>query len=139
MANVQIPVVSSYEIMKRYRRIRPIVKVNGRMYFLRSFSEKEVYSKSFIHDLDKEIREPVRGYPVKVEDFFCLHEFAFEDGFRPSIYEVLAQIDSGLLNKVGAFEIIESPETVGDIEKDRLSTVAFKHGYRVSKVRLYRR
>ena len=70
-------------------------------------------------------------------DFVCLHMYGYYGLFKPSVGEVLSQINEYDLPWVKAFEIIEKPETAEDFYKDSFTSIAFENGYHVSTVRLY--
>ena len=40
MYNVSIPEISKEELRARYKRIKPIVEIEGKKYFLRDFTEE---------------------------------------------------------------------------------------------------
>ena len=46
MYNVSIPEISRKELVARYERIKPIVEIEGKKYFLREFTEDDLISKS---------------------------------------------------------------------------------------------
>jgi hypothetical protein len=64
------------------------------------------------------------------------HSFSYHGFFKPSIAEVLAQIPEEHLDTVVAFEIIASPDTVDDLNREH---EALSAGYHVATTRLYAR
>lgn len=62
------------------------------------------------------------------------HTYAYYGFFKPTIAEVLAQIPAEHLDKVVAFEIIGSPETVDDLNRE---AEALNVGYHVAITQLY--
>jgi hypothetical protein len=56
--------------------------------------------------------------------------------FKPSIAEVLAQIPEEHLEQVLAFEIVDSPNNVDDLNAER---EALNAGYHIATTRLYKR
>lgn len=134
---VSIPEISNEELLERYKRIKPIVEIEGTKYFLRDFKEDELRNISFIWNAKEEKKEPVdvqKIKPIENRDFKCIHKYGYYGLFKPSIAEVLAQIPERDLQLVCAFEIIESPENTRDFAKHQIE---FDNGYHVSKVRLY--
>jgi len=127
------------EIVERYSRIKPVAKKDGKLYWLRPFDEGELFNISYLWD--DETEEQVQDgeiVPIPDKDFRCLHKYGYYGLFKPSVAEVLTQIDSKLLDTVVAFEIIDSPETAEDFYKDEFTSTAFNSGYHVSTVRLYK-
>ena len=137
MYKVSIPDISKEELLARYKRIKPIVEIDGKKYFLREFTEKELTDVSYIWNAAEDKRELVdmSQYVPRLEcDFECIHEYGHYALFKPSIAEVLAQIPERELKYVDAFEIIESPKTSEDFNKNK---IVFDNGFHISKVRLY--
>ena len=137
MYNVSIPEISKEELLDRYKRIKPIVEIDGKKYFLRDFTEEELTGRSYIGNLDEDKREPVDMnlyVPCTEYDFECIHKYGYYGFFKPSIAEVLAQIPEMEVKFVDAFEIIEYPKTAEDLSKNK---IVFDNGYHISKVQLY--
>ena len=67
-------------------------------------------------------------------DITTYHTYGYYGMFKPSIAEVLAQIPAEHLDKVAAFEIVGSPETVDDLNREHEAVNA---GYHVATTRLY--
>ena len=127
------------EIVERYSRIKPVAKKDGKLYWLRSFGEEELFDISYL--CDDETRKQVQDgeiVPIPDKDFRCLHKYGYYGLFKPSVAEVLTQIDSEILDTVVAFEIIDSPKTAEDFYRDKFTSTAFNSGYHVSIVRLYK-
>ena len=137
MYKVSIPDISKEELLARYKRIKPIVEIEGKKYFLREFTEEELSGISYIWDVAKDKRELVNMNeyaPRWCRDFECIHKYGYHGLFKPSIAEVLAQIPELDLDYVDAFEIIEWPKTAEDFSKNK---IVFDNGFHISKVRLY--
>lgn len=133
---VKIPKITDEELLKRYAKIKPIVDIGGKKYFLREFTLKELRSFSYIwkKDEDKTQEVNMEEYVSIGEDFECLHTYGYYGLFKPSIAEVLSQIKDIDVELVDAFEIIKSPETMEDFGKN---INAFNQGFHSSIVRLY--
>lgn len=142
MFNVSIPKISDEELANRYERIKPIVRrADGKLYYLREYTIEELKAQSYIWNVYGDVSKEVKADTLEVmagKDFLCLHRFGYHNFFKPSIAEILSQIDKNLLLQVKAFEIIEFPFDVYESLPDYLSTIAFRQGYHISKVRLYR-
>lgn len=140
MFKVSIPVISDEELKNRYEQIKPVVTVGNKLHYLRKFSFDELRQKSYIWNLDKDIREEVDENDLTVlkeKDFLCLHRYGHPMLFKPSIAEVLSQIQEEDIPFVRAFEIVESPETIHDFYQNRFTPIASHNGYHVSIVKLY--
>ncbi|MBR2587549.1 hypothetical protein IKE71_04240 [Candidatus Saccharibacteria bacterium] len=139
MSEMHISWIPKEEIVERYSRIKPVAKKDGKLYWLRPFDEGELFNISYLWD--DETEEQVQDgeiVPIPDKDFRCLHKYGYYGLFKPSVAEVLTQIDSELLGTVVAFEIIDSPETAEDFYRDEFTSTAFNSGYHVSTVRLYK-
>ena len=137
MYNVSIPKISREELLERYEHIKPIVEIDGKKYFLREFTEKELTNISYIAHVQQNKRDEVdmnKYIPLADMDFECIHSYGYPGFFKPSIAEVLAQLNKHDLGIISAFEIIEAPETAEDFYKNKN---AFNNGFHVSTVRLY--
>lgn len=82
--------------------------------------------------------EPMPAEMATSLKFLCdiktYHTYGYYGFFKPSIAEVLAQIPMEYLDKVVAFEIVESPQTADDLNRER---EALDAGYHVAVTRLY--
>ena len=137
MYNVSIPEISRDELISRYQRIKPIVEINKKKYFLRDFNEDELTNTSYIWHRHTDRRELVDLYLLVARpefDFEYLHTYGYHGLFKPSIAEVLAQIPELELDFVDAFEIIKSPRNWNDLVRNQ---IVFDNGFHISKVRLY--
>lgn len=140
MFEVSIPKISDEEMMKRYKQIKPVITLNGKLHYFREYTLEELSDISYLWDYEEDVREEVGKDELEVlegRDFVCLHSWNFYGFFKPSVGEVLAQIMEHDLPLVKAFEIIESPQTADDFHKDSFTSIAFDNGYHVSTVRLY--
>ena len=139
MYKVSIPDISKFELLDRYERIKPIVEIGGKKYFLRDFRAKELINHSYLANVDEDKGELVdmsKFVALMDRDFECIHNFSYPALFKPTIAEVLAQIPQRDLKYAVAFEIIERPNAVEDFLKNR---IVFENGFHISKVRLYAR
>lgn len=140
MSDLHITWITKEEIIERYSHIKPVIRKDDGLCWLRKFSDKELFDISYIWDDNSEkLVEKDEIIPIPSKDFRCLHKYGYHGLFKPSIAEVLTQISPEILDSVVAFEIIDSPETADDFYKDEFTTTAFESGYHVSTVRLYKK
>lgn len=140
MYKISIPEISNEELLKRYEQIKPLIRCDDKLYHLREFDLNELIGQSFIWDYTDDLRNPVGENEflyMEGEDFLCLHRYGYYGLFKPSIAEVLSQIDDSVLPFVSAFELLDEPMTSSDFHKDNFTINAFHNGYHVSKIRLY--
>lgn len=103
MYNVSIPEITEEELKVRYKRIKPIVEIEGKKYLLREYTQEELREKSYIWDLEHDKRGEVNideYVPLVDYDFECIHKYGYYGFFKPSIAEVLAQIPQDLAGLV---------------------------------------
>ncbi len=124
-----IPKVPKERIKELAKRIRPVVwfPVIGLCYI------KRVDPFNIAFTWDPRPRWKVFGLKA-ICDITTYHTYGYYGFFKPSIAEVLAQIPAELLDKVVAFETVERPETVDDLNRER---EALNAGYHVATTRLY--
>lgn len=136
MYNVSIPEITKEELLSRYRKIKPIVEIDGKKWFLRNFTEKELtnpYTLNAKKDKAEEVN--MNEYVALTEyDFECLHKYKHPMFFKPNIADILAQIPESLVRMVDAFEIIKYDEIIDDFNKNK---AIFDNGFHTSTVRLY--
>lgn len=139
MSDLHISWIPREEIIDRYSRIKPVLESSGELYWLKDFDDKEIFRTSYIWN--NNIGVAVKKgeiVPIPDGDFICLHKYTCPCLFKPTIAEVLTQIDPGIVGKVVAFEIVESPESSGSLcEQDELTKEALRAGYHTSRIRLY--
>ena len=139
MFNVSIPKLPEEDLIYRYMHIKPVITVNGKLHYFRDFTLEELSRISFLWNKNN-VGAEVAEDELEVwenHDFPCIHAYGTPLMFKPSISEVLSQINREDVNRVKAFEIIESPESAADFFKDALTAIIFEQGYHVSTVRLY--
>ena len=140
MSDMHISWITNEEIIGRYSRIKPIVRKDGTLYWLRKFSDEELFNISYLwcDNTEKPIKKS-EIVPIPDGDFRCLHRYGYYELFKPSIAEVLTQINPEILDSVVAFEIIDSPKSAYNFREDEFTSAAFDSGHHVSTVRLYQK
>lgn len=140
MFEVSIPEISDEEMLKRYQKIKPVVTVDGKLYYLRDFTLDEIRGISYLWEIEKNLGKEVGENELDVwenHDFSCIHGYGYYGFFKPSIGEVLSQIEEFEVPFIKAFEIIRSPQTAEDFYENSLTHIILDKGYHVSTVRLY--
>lgn len=133
---LEINYLDDYELSVRYLKIKPLVMIDGITYKLRTFTDSELSNLSYLWNAEKDKREIVHKEDLEViEDIVCLHTYGYYGFFKPSIHEVLSQLNPKSIEEADYFEIIEQPETRDDVFKyqDVLNA-----GYHMSVVRTYK-
>ncbi len=125
---IWIPDITDEELALRAQRIKPVIRRNSKLFNIKL---PDLKTESYIWDpvLTDEAPELVALY-----DFTTYHTWAYYGSFKPTIAEVLAAIPAEFLDRTVAFEMIASPETADDLNKER---EALNAGYNVAIVRLY--
>lgn len=126
---IWIPEVSEERIRELADRIKPVVQ----------FARK---GKCYIQPVDLfgvaytwEPKPADKATGLKsLCDITTYHTYGYYGFFKPSVAEVLAQIPAEHLDKVVAFEIVRSPDTVDDLNQEH---EALNAGYHVAMTRLY--
>jgi len=139
---MSIPTISDEELKRRYKQIKPVLTVNGKLYYFRKFTFSEIVESNYLQDINIAIQKEVGENELEVwkdHDIHCLHSFTYPQIFNPTIKEVLAQLKPQDIPFIKAFEIVERPLTFSDFYKNIFTSTAFKDGFHVSTVRLYRK
>lgn len=140
MFEVSIPKITDEEMMERYKKIKPVVTVDGKLYYLRDFTLDEITGIAYLWDLEKNLGKEVGEGELTVwenHDFSCLHTYAYCGFFKPSVGEILSQIHEHEVPFIRAFEIVKAPQTAKDFYENSLTSIIFNKGYHISTVRLY--
>jgi len=124
-----IPEVPKERIQKLAERIKPVVQFaqKGRRYI----KPVDLFDIAYTWD-PKSADEAMDLKPLC--DITTYHTYGYQGLFKPSIAEVLAQIPAEHLDKVVAFEIVGSPKTADDLNREH---EALNAGYHVATTRLY--
>ena len=142
MFKIAIPKISKEDLAIRYTKIKPMVRINNKLHWLRLYEREELSNMSFYFSRMEDARQPVREsmlVAMPEHDFICLHTYGSPNMFKPSVAEVLSQLTEEQAHLACAFEIIEAPETVMDLNLSYLSRMALNQGFHISRIRLYRR
>lgn len=127
---VWIPKVPEERIRALAERIKPVVR-RPRSRDLHYIVPVDLFHVAYTWD--PKLAEKATDLKA-VCDITTYHTYGYHGFFKPSIAEVLAQIPEEYLDRVVAFEIVESPNTADDLNRER---EALNAGYHVAKTRLY--
>ncbi len=134
--DIKIPRINDNKLLELYNKIKPIVTIKEQKYLLKEFELLDLRGISYLENINKNKKSIIDINRLEIiDDFLCLHTYAYSTIFKPSIAEVLAQYPNELIDKSNLFEIIEKPVTLDDITKYRQF---FDCGYHLSKVRAYK-
>lgn len=129
----RIPDIEDDRLEELMDRIQPVVKRDGQRYFI-----EEVDPRKTAFTWDPTPTEEAEGL-TRIGEITTFHRFSHKGFFKPSIAEVLAQIDERAeekIDEVQAFEIVEHPEDASDLN---LTPEATNEGFYVATTRLYTR
>ncbi len=124
-----IPSISDERLRELFEKIKPVVDFGKKG--LRYIKQEDLRNIAYTWD-PKPAKKAKNLYNLC--DITTYHSYGHYVLFKPSIAEVLAQIPKEHLDKVIAFEIVKSPETADDLNREREATNA---GYHVAMTRLY--
>ena len=106
-----LPYLTDDELLARYRRIKPIVSINGIYYYLKRYNVDMMRCQSYLWNIDKDIRGQVDMTGVEtIAEFPCYHTYGNVELFKPSVAEVLQQFPDDILNVANAFYMTNSLE-----------------------------
>jgi hypothetical protein len=111
----------------------------GELCWLKDYSSKDLRKAEFLWD-DNDICAKVIDTGVALRPtttIRCLHRYGSPGWFRPTVAEVLAQIPPEIAEKTSAFEVVDLPQSVFDINGDEYTKEALRQGYHVSVIQLY--
>jgi hypothetical protein len=124
-----IPEISDERLAELSERIKPLVRNgDGELCYIRP-----VDLRGTAYTWSPKIIEKAGEMNV-ITDITTYHTYGYYGFFKPSIGEVLAQIPAEYVDRVVAFEIIKSPETADDLNREK---AALNAGYHVATTRLY--
>lgn len=134
---IEFNLLEKDQLQKLYETIKPTLRINGKLYFLRAMSSYELSHITFWdfkrQDLSKAVAEEEVEEVTTIE---MLHEYDFYARFVPSVAEILSQIPEDLRDSVCAFEIAWYPQSLGDLLDQK---AAIDKHFHMSKVRLYKK
>ena len=129
---IVLPEISPEELINRYKKIKPIVRIEDLYYYLREFSLDELKNRSYIWNKYDDKREIVDMDKVEtIGEFSCYHTYGYYIYFKPSIEEVLSQFPDDLLKEANLFYLYSAPQDVDDLNKQNEIINAGCHKSRV--------
>lgn len=137
MLNVSTPKVSKAEIVRRYEHIKPVITINGKLYYFRDFSPEELSHVGYMWNCVENVQKEVGENELEVwegRDFGCQHNYGYTGSFFPTIHEILSQIKDTDLNVVKAFEVLK----LSACPKVNDYSYMVGNSFYVSAIRLYK-
>ncbi len=115
-SRIILPYLTNDELLARYKRIKPIVSVNGSYYYLKRYNASMMRSRAYLWNISRDIRGEVDMTDAEViAEFPCYHPYCYVGFFKPTIAEVLQQFPDNALDKANAFYMANSLETIFDL------------------------
>lgn len=133
---IWIPEISDESLNELASRIRPIHNFGGIRRYVKPDKEAEDYLRGTAYAWSPKPSASPLGRLKSICDITTYHTYAFYDFFKPTIAEVVAQITEEHLKDVVAFEIIDSPDDVNDLNRKH---EALNAGYHVATTRLFKK
>lgn len=127
---VWIPPITDERLNELAEKIKPIVRMDDEPHYI-----EPVDLRRTAYTWDPKPADRAEGLG-EICDIRTYHSYGAPVYFKPSIAEVIAAIPEEHLGEVVAFEIVESPETADDLNKE---LEALNAGYHVATTRLYRK
>ena len=141
MFNVSIPEISKAELLRRSRKIKPIIDSTpslGKAYTFANLSFEELISKDCLIAFSEEPKAEINLADLETfKDIICLASCNERGYFQVITGEILAQISDCDVPVVTAFEVIDAPEFTGLFASD-LGYAAHDKGLAIFTVRLYK-
>ena len=122
---ISIPILNKEEVERRASKIYTII--DGKI-----VDEPNYITTAY--NWEPRFKGPCEENLEILKDISTLHSYGYYGLFKPSIAEVLAQIPDEIIDQVCAFEIIDSPKTADDLNKN---IKILNAGFHVATTRLY--
>ena len=132
-SKIIMPNLTDTEILERYFKLIPIIKIGELYYYLKRFNSQEMRNQSYLlHAKGKDKRSIVDMKDAEfIGDFSCYHTYSSYNLFEPKMAEVLSQFPDELLHKANAFYMSEMPKTIDDLKSQTEIVDAGCHKSRV--------
>lgn len=130
LVNIEQPPISEKKRQTMLKRIKPLVRKEGKLYFINPVDPVTV---AFTWDPECSWEVPEGKY-LKIGVIPTFHKWGYYGFFKPSIEEVLKSIPAYLVNTVAAFEV-EGPDDAHDLN---LQKGVLDAGYHMAMTTLYR-
>lgn len=96
----RIPEISDAKLEELYKRIKPVVKRKGKLYYIKDEDPRKV-----AFTWDPKLKNKAKKLE-KLCNITTYHTYGYYGFFKPSIAEVIAQIPKYYLDKTVAFETL---------------------------------
>lgn len=131
----KIPNMSNKDVANWYANIKPIVDNEGTPNYLRELKDYELGNAiTFLQPTDYADKVDFSKLSV-LGDVKMLHRYSYVGFFKPSVKEIISQIPSDMIEKVVAFEMIYTSDSIIDLND--IFNEEIHQGFHVSVVRLY--
>lgn len=125
---MQIPKISNERLAELLARIRPVVRQDGEPWYI-----KPVDPRNIAYTWDPTPTKKATDL-VPLKTVRTLHTYGYHGMFKPSIAECLAQMPDDVAETAVAFEIVDSPQTADDLNRER---EALNEGFHVAQTTFY--
>lgn len=133
----KIPYMNQNVVLKRYRNIKIIIEVEGKLFYARELTSRELksipYDKLGRFDIDSPVDMSKIEKHAEIE---TLHVFNHMSVFRPGIEEIIVQIPRGLFKDTVAIQLVYGTQSPADFDQYLEQIFA---GFHVGRVVLYRK
>lgn len=131
---IYIPKITDEELLRKYDKIKPIIKIDDVYYRLRKYNLDQLKNYSFIIDRYQTKDDIIDEENISIiDEFSCYHEYGYYGLYQPKVYEVLSQFPVKYLNKANAFYIYDSPRSNEELERQKN---IINNGYYKTKIKI---
>ena len=131
---IYIPKIKDEELLRKYDKIKPIIKIDNIYYKLRKYNLEQLKNYSYIIDRFQTKEDIIKEENISViDEFSCYHVYGYYGLFQPKVYEVLSQHPEKHLNDSNAFYIYDAPRSKEELENQK---DIINNGYYKTKVKI---
>lgn len=115
---IVLPRIKTKELLKRYKKVKPIVFFDDIYYSLREFSIFELKNVCYLFNIPENKIIKISSKKIEtIGEFFCYHSYNVPEMFIPSIEEILSQFPDDLLNEANGFCLSYYPQCIDDFRR----------------------
>lgn len=112
------PRITDDKIKYLYSKVTFMVVFQNLKFLFDSYNLDEIDNMNYIitkyFNVDKLVDE---SSFTKIKDFLCLNHNQGGSIFNPDMRDIFAQLPYDIINEIDAFEILEYPQTIGDLTR----------------------